>query len=187
MPTVSISTILQVVMAMGLLNVWLVRAGSATSYRGGDARSLKEDFAAYGLPDLFFYLVGVLKISSALMLIAGIWIETLVLQASAIVAVLMVGALVMHVKVKVAAGGRGQDPSEAPSTRVHGRRSRAIRASVLGLWSSERSVPGLCADFEGRGHRRAQVLLVSDLPARRSRQAEEGVELLKLGLCSDSL
>ena len=96
----SISTILQVVVALGLLNVWLVRAGSATSYRGGDARSLKEEFAAYGLPDFFFYLVGGLKIGSAVMLIAGIWLSQFVLPAAAIVAVLMVGALVMHLKVK---------------------------------------------------------------------------------------
>ena len=96
----SISTILQVVVALGLLNVWLVRAGSATSYRGGDASSLKEEFAAYGLPDFFFYLVGVLKIGSAVMLIAGIWLPQFVLPAATIVAVLMVGALVMHVKVK---------------------------------------------------------------------------------------
>lgn len=96
----SISTVLQVVMALGLLNVWLVRAGSATPYRGGNARSLKEEFAAYGLPDFFFYLVGALKIGAAVMLIAGIWIHTLIVPAAALVAVLMVGALVMHVKVK---------------------------------------------------------------------------------------
>ena len=96
----SISTILQIVIALGLLNVWLVRAGSATSYRGGDAGSLKEEFTAYGLPDFFLYLVGALKIGSAVMLIAGIWIDELVLPAAAIVVVLMVGALVMHVKVK---------------------------------------------------------------------------------------
>ncbi len=95
-----ISMILQVVVALGLLNVWLVRAGSATSFRGGDARSLKEEFAAYGLPDFFFYLIGALKVGSAVMLIAGIWIDALVMPAAAIVAVLMVGALVMHAKVK---------------------------------------------------------------------------------------
>lgn len=100
MPAFSISTVLQVVVALGLLNVWLLRAGSATSYRGGDARSLKEEFAAYGLPGFFFYLVGALKIGSAALLIAGIWVPELVLPAAAVVAVLMVGALVMHVKVK---------------------------------------------------------------------------------------
>ena len=96
----SVSVVLQVVMALGLLNVWLVRTGSATPYRGGDARSLQEEFAAYGLPDFFFYLVGLLKVGSAIMLIAGIWIDGLVLPAAALVAVLMVGAVVMHIKVK---------------------------------------------------------------------------------------
>ena len=100
MPAFSISTILQAVVALGLLNVWLVRSGSATAYRGGNARSLKEEFAAYGLPDFFFYLVGALKIGSAIALIAGIWNESFVLPAAAGVALLMLGALVMHVKVK---------------------------------------------------------------------------------------
>lgn len=100
MPAITISVVIQVVVALGLLNVWLVRAGSVTSYRGGDAQSLREEFAAYGLPDFFFYLVGGLKIVSAILLIAGIWFEALVLPAAATVAALMVGALVMHVKVK---------------------------------------------------------------------------------------
>ena len=100
MPTFSISTILQVVLALGLLNVWLLRAGSATSYRGGDAGSLREEFAAYALPDYFFYLVGALKIGAAGMLMAGIWIDTLIVPSAAVVAVLMLGALAMHIKVK---------------------------------------------------------------------------------------
>lgn len=96
----SISTVLQVVIALGLLNVWLVRARSATAYRGGDAKSLQEEFAAYGLPPFFFYLVGALKVGSAILLVAGIWYPSLVLPAAAVVAVLMVGALAMHVKVQ---------------------------------------------------------------------------------------
>lgn len=95
----SISTFLQVVIALGLLNVWLVRARMATSYRGGNARSLKAEFAEYGLPGYAFHLVGALKIGSAIALIAGIWRPALVLPAAAVVSVLMVGALVMHTKV----------------------------------------------------------------------------------------
>ncbi|MDH3524207.1 MAG: DoxX family protein [Acidobacteriota bacterium] len=91
---------LQLVVALGLLNVWLLRRGRATSYRGGGSKTLKEEFAAYGLPDGAFYVVGALKVLSAAALIAGIWFPALVLPAAAVVAVLMVGALVMHVKVK---------------------------------------------------------------------------------------
>ncbi len=100
MSAFSISTILQVVVALGLLNVWLLRPGRATDYRGGDARSLKEEFAAYGLPEFVFYLVGALKIGAAIALIAGLWNASLILPAAALVVLLMVGALAMHAKVK---------------------------------------------------------------------------------------
>ena len=99
MPAFSISTLLQVVVALGLLNVWLVRPGRATSYRGGGSKNLSEEFNAYGLPDAAFYVVGALKVLSALALIAGLWYPALVLPAAAVVAVLMVGALAMHFKI----------------------------------------------------------------------------------------
>jgi len=95
-----ISTILQVVVALGLLNVWLVRAQNSTAYRGGSAQSLKEEFAAYGLPDWTYYAVGFLKVVSAIVLIIGIWVPELIRPPAIIVAVLMIGALTMHAKVK---------------------------------------------------------------------------------------
>lgn len=100
MTTQVISTSLQVILALGLLNVWVVRARSSTAYRGGTARSLKEEFAVYGLPEWTFYLVGGLKILAAVLLIIGIWVPGLVRPAAAVVAALMVGALAMHAKVK---------------------------------------------------------------------------------------
>jgi len=95
-----ISSILQVIVGLGLLNVWLVRARSSTGYRGGAAGSLKEEFAVYGLPEWTFYLVGGLKVVAGVLLIAGIWVPGLVRLPAAVVAVLMVGALAMHAKVK---------------------------------------------------------------------------------------
>lgn len=100
MPPVNTATVLQVVLALGLLNVWLIRSGSATAYRGGDAKSLKEEFEAYGLPGWFFGLIGVLKVGSAIGLLAGLWMPELILPAAALVVALMLGALAMHVKVK---------------------------------------------------------------------------------------
>lgn len=100
MPEFNVPAILQIVVALGLLNVWLVRSGAATEYRGGEARSLKQEFAAYGLPDSAFYLVGLLKVASAVALIAGLWMPELVAPAAGMVAFLMVGALAMHVKIK---------------------------------------------------------------------------------------
>ena len=58
-PEFTILNLLQIIVGLGLLNVWLIRAGSATDYRGGEATTLKEEFQAYGLPDGAFYLVAV--------------------------------------------------------------------------------------------------------------------------------
>lgn len=91
---------LQVIVALGLLNVWLVRAGRSTPYRGGNAKTMVEEFAAYGLPDWMRKLVGMLKIVAALALIVGIWVPVVVAPTALLVSVLMVGALAMHVKVR---------------------------------------------------------------------------------------
>ncbi|MCH9721777.1 MAG: DoxX family protein [Actinomycetia bacterium] len=100
MSTFAVSTTLQVIVALGLLNVWLVRARTSTAYRGGSAQSLKEEFATYGLPDWSFYVVGALKVGSAVLLLVGIWVPALIRPPALIVAVLMVGALAMHAKAK---------------------------------------------------------------------------------------
>lgn len=99
MPELSILTLLQLVVGLGLLNVWLVRPGSSTAYRGGDAQTLREEFDAYGLPGAAFYVVGGLKIGAALVLLAGLWISLPVDVAAGVVALLMVGALGMHLKI----------------------------------------------------------------------------------------
>ena len=99
MSWLTIPAVLQLVVGLGLLNVWLVRPGSPTAYRGGAARTLKEEFAVYGLPDLAFYVVGGLKVAASLVLIAGVWVRLPVALAAGVVAVLMVGAIAMHVKV----------------------------------------------------------------------------------------
>ena len=99
MPDFSIHTLLQLITALGLLNVWLLRSSSATSYRGGNAQSLKEEFSAYGLPGAAFYVVGSLKVGAAIALLIGMWVPSVVQPAASLVAVLMVGAVSMHVKV----------------------------------------------------------------------------------------
>jgi DoxX-like family len=99
MEWLSLVGLLQLIVGLGLLNVWLVRARSATSYRGGAAQTLQGEFAAYGLPGFVFYLVGVLKVGAAIALIAGVWIGLPVQAAAGLVAALMIGALAMHLKV----------------------------------------------------------------------------------------
>ena len=93
-------SILQIAVAAGLLNVWLLRFQRSTPYRGGDARSMREEFAVYGLPGWFRYVIGTLKVGSALCLIAGLWFRFLVFPSALLIAILMLGALVMHVKIR---------------------------------------------------------------------------------------
>jgi hypothetical protein len=37
----------QIVVALGLLNVWLLRANKPTSWRGGEAKNMLEEFRTY--------------------------------------------------------------------------------------------------------------------------------------------
>ena len=95
----TIGLILQAIVGLGLLNVWLLRRQSATAYRGGEAKNLKDEFAAYGLPAPMFYIVGGLKIVCGVLLLVGLAYPPIVLPAAAVVAVLMMGAVAMHLKV----------------------------------------------------------------------------------------
>lgn len=92
--------VLQLIVGLGILNVWLLRPGQATPFRGGAAKTLREEFAAYGLPYWFMILIGVLKVGLALALLASLWLHSMVQPAAIGLGVLMVGALIMHLKVK---------------------------------------------------------------------------------------
>lgn len=96
----SLRIALQLVVGLVILNVWLLRSGKATPYRGSDAKTLREEFAAYGLPSWFMGVVGVLKVGLALALLAGIWIDGIAGPAAIGLGLLMVGAFAMHLKMR---------------------------------------------------------------------------------------
>ena len=93
-------TIGQLIIGLGIYNVWLLRFGRSTNWRGGDAQNLREEFEVYGLPGWFMAIVGALKLTFATMLIAGVWFPALTKPAAIGMAVLMLGAVSMHVKVR---------------------------------------------------------------------------------------
>ena len=95
-----LSILFQIIIALGIFNVWLLRSSRVTPYRGKDASSLKTEFAAYGLPEWVFFTVGALKISAAVALLLGLFIPELVFPGALVMTLLMIGAIVMHVKVK---------------------------------------------------------------------------------------
>jgi len=92
--------VLQIIVGLGLLNVWLLRFGKKTPYRGKGAENLRAEFEAYGLPVWFMWVVGILKIGVAFSLLAGIWMPALVQPAAFVLVVLMLGAVCMHLKVR---------------------------------------------------------------------------------------
>jgi uncharacterized membrane protein YphA (DoxX/SURF4 family) len=95
-----IVTIVQLVIALGILNVWILRFGKSTAWRGGGAKSMKEEFSVYGLPSWSVGLIGFLKILFAALLIIGVWVSAVVKPAAFGLAILMLGAILMHIKVK---------------------------------------------------------------------------------------
>jgi len=92
--------IIQIVIALGIFNVWLLRFGQPTGWRGGSAANMKEEFAVYGLPEWSVQTVGFLKLLFAACLIAGIWFPALTRPAAIGIGILMLGAVAMHIKVK---------------------------------------------------------------------------------------
>lgn len=91
--------LLQIIVALGIFNVWILRYNKSTSYRGGNAKNMKDEFAVYGLPTWSINVIGFLKIIVASTLIIGIWIPFMVTPAAILIAGLMIGATSMHLKI----------------------------------------------------------------------------------------
>lgn len=96
--------VLQIVIALGLINVWIIRFGKDTQYRGAGAHNMKEEFSAYGLPVWFMYVVGFFKILIAVVMLIVLFAPNLMqmfgVPSLALLSVLMLGAISMHIKVK---------------------------------------------------------------------------------------
>lgn len=95
--------VLMAVVSITVLNVWLLRFNKPTIYRGGQAKTMIEEFAAYGLSETFVYVIGGLKVLAALGLVVGFFYKKLIVPSALVIAVLMVGAIFMHFKVQDAA------------------------------------------------------------------------------------
>ena len=91
--------IAQLAIAFGILNVWCYRPNRPTRWRGGNAKTMREEFAHYGLPYPFMLMIGFLKVTSAIMLILGVFIPAFTLPGVVLLTVLLLGAIMMHVKV----------------------------------------------------------------------------------------
>lgn len=90
--------VLSILIALGIFNVWFLRFGKPTAWRGGTATNMPEEFAAYGLPPWFVWVIGFLKVGLAIALVVGRWVPGVTSPAAIGMAVLMVGAIGMHLK-----------------------------------------------------------------------------------------
>ena len=93
-----LSKFLSVFVGLTVINVWLFRSNKSTSYRGGDATNLIEEFAVYGLED-YFLLIGIIKVSLAIILILSLYFSKLRFFASFGIAIMMMVAIYMHISV----------------------------------------------------------------------------------------
>jgi len=92
--------LLQLIIAIVIIAVWLVRPKLETSYRAGNATNIFEEFEVYGLPNWSVYLVGGIKLGLAMLLIAGIWYSPVVQYAALGMGILMAGAIICHLKTR---------------------------------------------------------------------------------------
>ena len=93
-----ISKVLSVIVGLTVINVWLFRSGKSTSYRGGNASNLMEEFEVYGLGD-YFMIIGIIKVSLAVLLLLSIYFNKLKLISSIGIAIMMLVAVYMHFSV----------------------------------------------------------------------------------------
>ena len=93
-----LSKILSVIVGLTVINVWLFRSGKSTSYRGGDAKSLMEEFVVYGLGD-YFLTIGIIKVGLAILLILSLYFQKLRLISASGIGLMMLVAIFMHFSV----------------------------------------------------------------------------------------
>lgn len=91
--------IIQLVLAGAMIDVWWLRYKSPGVFRGGDARTMEEEFRVYGLPDWVRNATRAIKLGCAAGMILGLWWADVALVAAIVLALMMLGAVTMHVKV----------------------------------------------------------------------------------------
>ena len=95
----TVALVAQIVVALGIFNVWILRRNRPTPYRPDGAENMEEEFRRYGLPDWARVAVGFTKVSLAVLLVVGVLFTPLAVGAATLMALLMVSAVIAHVRV----------------------------------------------------------------------------------------
>lgn len=94
-----IEIIIKLGVGFSILNVWLLNRNKSTPWRGANATTMEEEFAAYGLSKNAMIIVGTLKCLFALLLLISIFFPETESTGAGGIAILMAGAIFMHFKI----------------------------------------------------------------------------------------
>ncbi len=91
--------VLKLIVGLSILNVWLLRSKNPSRFRGGNAKTIAEEFELYGLPSWFMYVIGAGKVGLAILLLISIYYPGLEHVAVYGISFMMLGAIFMHMKI----------------------------------------------------------------------------------------
>ena len=91
--------ILIVVVSVTVITAWTYNINLDTTFRGGDATNMIEEFEAYGLNQTTMVVVGIFKVSCAIMLLFGLKYRKLILPAAGVMALFMIAAVYFHFSI----------------------------------------------------------------------------------------
>ncbi|MDF2646985.1 MAG: hypothetical protein K0Q73_2790 [Paenibacillus sp.] len=86
-----VSIIIQIILALGFLMFGAAKLGS---------KQMVDEFTRYGMPQWFRVITGLLEIAGAALLVAGIWNDSLIAIGGLLLAVIMAGAVITHLRIK---------------------------------------------------------------------------------------
>ena len=95
----AILKILLVVVSVTVITAWTYNINLDTTFRGGDATNMIEEFEAYGLNQTTMVVVGIFKVSCAIMLLFGLKYRKLILPTAGVMALFMIAAVYFHFSI----------------------------------------------------------------------------------------
>ena len=95
----TIYKVLIIVVATAVLSAWTWRLNIPSIYRGGDAINMIEEFKAYGLNQTTMFVVGIFKVTCAIILLIGLKVRRFVTPAAFIMGIFMIAAVYFHISI----------------------------------------------------------------------------------------
>ena len=91
--------LLIVLVSLTVITAWTYNLNWDTTFRGGDATNMIDEFEAYGLNYTTMVVVGIFKVACALMLLFGLKYKKLILPASGVMTLFMIAAVYFHISI----------------------------------------------------------------------------------------